>query len=102
MGSGDIFERRKRRYNRVLVAVCIGSYGAYLADGSVYIGRYGHYVSLDKLKDFHRRRLQVLVGAGTNLLAFETILNKLEAQMTGKAIVVYPNNGEIWDDIAKQ
>jgi len=35
---------------------------------------------LDKLKDFHRRRLQVLVEAGPDLLAFETIPNKLEAQ----------------------
>ncbi|KAK2365856.1 RAN GTPase-activating protein [Trifolium repens] len=32
------------------------------------------------LKDFHRRRLQVLVEAGPDLLAFETIPNKLEAQ----------------------
>ncbi|KAI7996968.1 Homocysteine S-methyltransferase 1 [Camellia lanceoleosa] len=67
-------------YNRALVAASIGSYGAYLADGSEYSGRYGPHVDLDKLKDFHRRRLQVLVEAGPDLLAFETIPNKLEAQ----------------------
>lgn len=44
-------------------------------------GNYGENVSLDKLKDFHRRRLQVLVEAGPDLLAFETIPNKLEAQV---------------------
>jgi S-methylmethionine-dependent homocysteine/selenocysteine methylase len=38
-------------------------------------------VNLNKLKDFHRRRLQVLVEAGPDLLAFETIPNKLEAQV---------------------
>ena len=38
-------------------------------------------MSLDKLKDFHKRRLQVLVDAGPDLLAFETIPNKLEAQV---------------------
>lgn len=38
-------------------------------------------MNLDKLKDFHRRRLQVLVEAGPDLLAFETIPNKLEAQV---------------------
>ncbi|MBA0828773.1 hypothetical protein Goarm_013411, partial [Gossypium armourianum] len=49
-------------YNRALVAASIGR------------------VNLDKLKDFHRRRLQVIVEAGPDLLAFETIPNKLEAQ----------------------
>ncbi|XP_012479497.1 homocysteine S-methyltransferase 1 [Gossypium raimondii] len=67
-------------YNRALVAASIGSYGAYLADGSEYSGCYGPGVNLDKLKDFHRRRLQVIVEAGPDLLAFETIPNKLEAQ----------------------
>ncbi|XP_058193984.1 uncharacterized protein LOC131310793 [Rhododendron vialii] len=43
-------------------------------------GCYGQIVDLDKLKDFHRRRLQVLVEAGPDLLAFEAIPNKLEAQ----------------------
>ncbi|KAL6010158.1 Nuclear SAM-dependent mono-and asymmetric methyltransferase [Asimina triloba] len=68
------------KYNRALVAASIGSYGAYLADGSEYSGQYGPDVSLEKLKDFHRRRLQVLVDAGPDLLAFETIPNILEAQ----------------------
>ncbi|XP_050220710.1 homocysteine S-methyltransferase 1 [Mercurialis annua] len=67
-------------YNRALVAASIGSYGAYLADGSEYSGYYGPDVNLEKLKDFHRRRLQVLAEAGPDLLAFETIPNKLEAQ----------------------
>lgn len=46
-----------------------------------FSGNYGPEVSLEKLKDFHRRRLQVLVEAGPDLLAFETIPNKLEAQV---------------------
>ncbi|XXG81505.1 hypothetical protein AAC387_Pa09g2122 [Persea americana] len=70
----------EHRYSRALVAASIGSYGAYLADGSEYSGNYGPDVTLDKLKDFHRQRLQVLVEAGPDLLAFETIPNKLEAQ----------------------
>ncbi|XP_047971998.1 homocysteine S-methyltransferase 1 [Salvia hispanica] len=162
--------RAGNNYNRALVAASIGSYGAYLADGSEYSGNYGPDVNLEKLKDFHRRRLQVLVEAGPDLLAFETIPNKLEAQAcaelldeegvsipswicfssvdgenapsgesfeecldvinkssrvgavgincapphfvlsliqrfklhTDKAIVVYPNSGEIWDGIAKK
>jgi homocysteine S-methyltransferase len=35
----------------------------------------------EDLKNFHRRRLQVLAGAGPDLIAFETIPNKLEAQV---------------------
>ncbi|KAL3510791.1 hypothetical protein ACH5RR_030192 [Cinchona calisaya] len=110
-----------------------------LVDGSKCCGHYGPNVNLDTLKDFHRRRLQVLVEAGANLPAFETIPNKLEAQacaellkeenvqipswvcftsvdgknapsgesfkecpdLTGKAIIFYPNSGKIWDGVAK-
>ncbi|ONK75308.1 uncharacterized protein A4U43_C03F15500 [Asparagus officinalis] len=67
-------------YNHALVAASVGSYGAYLADGSEYSGYYGKDITLEKLKDFHRRRLQVLVDAGPDLLAFETIPNKIEAK----------------------
>ncbi|KAK1668042.1 hypothetical protein QYE76_056201 [Lolium multiflorum] len=64
----------------VLVAASVGSYGAYLADGSEYTGDYGRSVTKESLKKFHRRRLQVLADAGPDLIAFETIPNKLEAQ----------------------
>ncbi|XAR49026.1 Homocysteine S-methyltransferase [Bertholletia excelsa] len=64
----------------VLVAASVGSYGAYLADGSEYSGIYGHAITLESLKDFHRRRVQILAASGADLIAFETIPNKLEAQ----------------------
>ena len=56
---------------RPLVAASVGPYGAMLADGSEYRGRYG----LDDaaLADFHRARLQVLADAGADLLACETL-----------------------------
>jgi homocysteine S-methyltransferase len=44
-------------------------------------GDYGEAGTLEFLKDFHWRRLQVLAGAGPDLIAFETIPNKLEAQV---------------------
>jgi S-methylmethionine-dependent homocysteine/selenocysteine methylase len=61
----------------LLVAASIGPYGAALADGSEYRGRYG----LDRaaLRDFHRERLGVLWGAGPDLLACETIPDVVEA-----------------------
>ncbi|XP_066359385.1 homocysteine S-methyltransferase 2-like [Miscanthus floridulus] len=64
----------------ILVAASIVSYGAYLADGSEYSGDYGEAGTKEFLKDFHRRRFQVLAEAGPDLIAFETIPNKLEAQ----------------------
>nr|CAB3478462.1 unnamed protein product [Digitaria exilis] len=62
----------------VLVAASVGSYGACLADGSD--GDYGKSITKEALKNFHRRRLQVLADAGPDLIAFETIPNKLEAR----------------------
>ncbi|GAV80614.1 S-methyl_trans domain-containing protein [Cephalotus follicularis] len=64
----------------ILVAASVGSYGAYLADGSEYSGNYGETVTLETLKDFHRRRLQILARSGADLIAFETIPNKIEAK----------------------
>ncbi|KAG0539603.1 hypothetical protein BDA96_03G336800 [Sorghum bicolor] len=85
VAEGDVDSSRSRRERErerppVLVAASIGSYGAYRADGSEYSGDYGKSVTKEALKDFHRRRLQVLAGAGPDLIAFETIPNKLEAQ----------------------
>jgi homocysteine S-methyltransferase len=53
------------------VAASIGPYGAMLADGSEYHGRYG--LSVAQLRDFHRPRIEVLAAAGADLLAFETL-----------------------------
>ncbi|XP_002517092.2 homocysteine S-methyltransferase 3 [Ricinus communis] len=79
-GSWDLMEDGKMSRHPVLVAASIGSYGAYLADGSEYSGDYGDAVSIQTLKDFHRRRLQILAKSGADLIAFETIPNKLEAK----------------------
>lgn len=38
-------------------------------------------MSLETLKDFHRRRVQVLAASGADFIAFETIPNKLEAKV---------------------
>jgi len=61
-----------------LVAASVGPYGASLADGSEYRGNYG--VSIEQLKDFHRERMQLLSQSGADLLAFETIPCKDEAE----------------------
>ncbi len=64
-----------------LVAASVGSYGAYLADGSEYRGDYG--LSVEALKAWHRPRLEALLAAEPDLLACETIPCLCE----GKALV---------------
>ncbi|MCL7036719.1 hypothetical protein MKW94_007337 [Papaver nudicaule] len=76
----DNGNERSLRNFPILVAASVGSYGAYLADGSEYSGDYGEKITLEYLKKFHRRRVQVLAESGADLIAFETIPNKLEAQ----------------------
>jgi homocysteine S-methyltransferase len=62
-----------------LVAASVGPYGAMLADGSEYRGRYG--VSASVLRDFHGPRLELLMSAGPDLLAIETIPDADEAEV---------------------
>ena len=53
--------------------LCLGAcgpYGAYLADGSEYRGRYG--VTDAVLREFHQRRAEILWEAGADVLLFET------------------------------
>lgn len=61
-----------------LVAASVGPYGAISHDGAEYRGNYG--VSLDELATFHDERIQVLMAAGPDLLAIETIPDLLEAR----------------------
>ncbi len=64
---------------RLLVAASVGPYGAVLADGSEYRGRYG--VPRATLRDFHGPRLELLASAGPDLLAVETIPDVAEAEV---------------------
>jgi homocysteine S-methyltransferase len=60
------------------VAASIGPYGAALADGSEYRGRYG--LTVAQLADWHRPRLEILADAGADLLALETVPDVDEAE----------------------
>jgi homocysteine S-methyltransferase len=63
----------------VKVAASVGPYGAALADGSEYKGNYG--VSKSALKDFHARRLEVLIATSPDLLALETMPDTFEVEV---------------------
>jgi homocysteine S-methyltransferase len=78
-----------------LVAASVGPYGAYLADGSEYDGRYvleGDAVTESERRDaarvtradlaaFHRPRLEILAGAAPDLLALETMPSLAELEV---------------------
>jgi homocysteine S-methyltransferase len=59
------------------VAASVGPYGAALADGAEYTGRYG--LSVAELTAWHRPRVEVLAEAGPDLLALETVPDVDEA-----------------------
>ncbi|MFF1451398.1 homocysteine S-methyltransferase [Streptomyces sp. NPDC058274] len=66
------------------VAASAGPYGAMLADGSEYRGRYG--LSVDELERFHRPRLEVLAAAAPDVLALETVPDTDEARALLRAV----------------
>jgi homocysteine S-methyltransferase len=53
-----------------LCLASVGPYGAFLADGSEYRGKYG--ISREKLREFHKERMEILWNAGADLLLIET------------------------------
>ncbi|MFD8973697.1 homocysteine S-methyltransferase [Streptomyces sp. NPDC059593] len=68
----------------VWVAASVGPYGAMLADGSEYRGRYG--LSVRELERFHRPRAEVLAAAGPDVLALETVPDVDEAEALLRAV----------------
>ncbi len=63
----------------VKVAASVGPYGASLADGSEYKGNYG--VSKQELRDFHARRIEVLISTSPDYLALETMPDTFEVEV---------------------
>lgn len=86
----DFWLNPLNRINRPtpLVAGSVGPYGAYLADGSEYRGDYK--ISEEELIEFHRPRLKILVDAGVDILACETIPSLIEAKAIIKLLEEFP------------
>lgn len=63
----------------VKVAASVGPYGAALADGSEYRGNYG--VGKSALKDFHAKRLEILIASNPDILALETMPDTQEVEV---------------------
>lgn len=82
----DDYEAETGRH--ALVAASVGPYGAYLADGSEYRGQYG--LTGAELAAFHRERLAILMEAGPDLLACETLPCLMEAEALADCLAPYP------------
>ncbi|MEU0355183.1 homocysteine S-methyltransferase [Streptomyces cyaneofuscatus] len=70
--------RRADPEREIWVAASVGPYGAMLADGSEYRGRYG--LTVAELERFHRPRVAALAEAGPDVLALETVPDMDEAE----------------------
>lgn len=66
------------------VAASVGPYGAMLADGSEYRGRYG--LTVRELERFHRPRAETLAEAGPDVMALETVPDIDEAEALLRAV----------------
>lgn len=85
----DISETGFLARPRPMVAASVGPYGAYLADGSEYVGHYG--VTDETLTAFHRPRMAALLEAGADILAFETIPSLQEARVLVDLLKEFPH-----------
>jgi homocysteine S-methyltransferase len=62
------------------IAGSVGPYGAALADGSEYTGGYADLLGVERLRRWHRPRMQWLADAGADVLACETVPAAAEAE----------------------
>lgn len=72
-----------------LIVATVGPYGAYLADGSEYRGDYP--AEEGYLTAFHKKRIDLLVEAGVDVVALETLPNLQEAQILLNIMRAYPD-----------
>ena len=71
LASTTTIARQAVEGTSVVVAASVGPFGASLANGSEYNGRYG--VEWQQVEDYHREKLAILVDSGADLIAIETI-----------------------------
>ena len=86
LASTTTIARRAVEGTSVAVAASVGPFGASLANGSEYNGRYG--VEWQQVEDYHREKLAILVDSGADLIAIETIPLADEALLIAEILEV--------------
>jgi homocysteine S-methyltransferase len=74
----------RKNVARSYIAASIGPYGAFLADGSEYIGNYD--ILDEELRDFHLTRIRILDRSNADFLACETIPSFQEAKVLAEIL----------------
>ncbi|RAI79067.1 homocysteine S-methyltransferase [Macrococcoides goetzii] len=82
--------------DKAIVAGSLGPYGAMLGNGSEYTGDYKE--TEEDYIQYHKERLDILIEAGVNVFAFETIPNIEEIKAVKKLLRYYPDI-EAWISI---
>lgn len=82
--SVELARRAAAERPGVRVAASVGPYGAVLADGSEYRGRYG--LTVRELEGFHRPRIEAAAAASPDVLALETVPDTEEARALLRAV----------------
>ncbi len=92
--SSVLLAREAAVADGVLVAASVGPYGAALANGAEFRGRYG--ITPDAIRSFHRERLKVLVDSGADLVAFETMPDLDEVEVLIELMATDHPNMPYW------
>lgn len=79
------FLNQKKNNYPIYIAASMGPYGAFLADGSEYKGKYS--VSEEELESFHLKRIKILEKSNADFLAFETIPSLVEIKILSKILM---------------
>ncbi|XP_068733248.1 homocysteine S-methyltransferase YbgG-like isoform X2 [Montipora capricornis] len=79
-----------RKHKRCFIAGSVGPYGACQHDMSEYTGKYVNKMSLKELMNWHRPRVEALLHAGVDILAFETIPALKEAEALVQLLKEFP------------
>ncbi|VDL89550.1 unnamed protein product [Schistocephalus solidus] len=85
-----------------LIAGSLGPYAILLHDGSEYTGAYADHISLEELTKFHLQRAKILVSAGVDLLAWETIPALIEVQAITEVMRQLPEDTVAWLSVSSR
>lgn len=81
---------------RPLIFGSIGPYGAHLHDGSEYTGNYIETVRIETILQWHKVQIDVIVAAGVDGLAIETMPCKAEAMAVIDYVTEHYSNLKFW------
>lgn len=96
LAAREKFIKSSQNNKKPLIFASIGPYGAHLHDGSEYTGSYVESVTVEKIVQWHKVRIDACVEAGVDGLAIETIPCKIEALAVLDYVIENHPNLKFW------